>query len=295
MLTDLLKLQADLLGARGELAASVASNWILNKATPNGGGNRPVVTFPGFLGSGNSLLRLNRYLNRHGFEAQSWGQGRNLGPQGVSWGEQLDNLVRDVGATIRQLADKHSAPVALVGQSLGGVYARELALHLPELVDRVIMLGAPTFHPYKTIHHNRVIALFGYWLNRQSHSEMAGRSGLLHWDADRPPLPCVAIHSPADGIVDEASAVIPQYVVDQSGTGAPRENLRVLSSHVGMSVNPAVLLAVADRLVQDRDDWEPFDPYRYYPASIKWAVSLLYPAPNADIGACDITSVTEPA
>jgi len=294
MLTDLFKLQIDMLGARGELAASVASSWLLDRATPNGGGDRPVVTFPGFLASGNTLLRLNRYLNRHGFEAQSWGLGRNLGPQGTNWGERLDTIVEEVGVTIKTLADKHSAPVALVGQSLGGVYARELALRMPEIVDRVIMLGSPTFHPYKTTDVNRIISLFGYWISRQSHAEMAGRAGLLHWDADQPPMPCISVHSPADGIVDEPSAVIPQYIVEQSGNTAPRENLRVLSSHIGMSVNPCVLLAIADRLAQDRNAWEPFDPYRYYPKSLKWAVSLLYPAQETDTDAVDIRELVEP-
>jgi hemerythrin-like domain-containing protein/pimeloyl-ACP methyl ester carboxylesterase len=222
MLTDLFKLQMDLLGARGELAAGMAGNWLLDKATPNGGGNRPVITFPGFLASDNTLLRLNRYLNRHGFDAQSWGLGRNLGPQEASWGEQLDALTRELGAKIRALADKHSAPVALVGQSLGGVYARELAMQMPDVVDRVIMLGSPSFHPYLTTHVNRVVSLFGYWLSRKSHAELAGRAGLLHWDADQPPLPCVSVHSPVDGVVDEASSVIPQYIVEQSNHSAPR-------------------------------------------------------------------------
>jgi hypothetical protein len=101
------------------------------------------------------------------------------------------------------------------------------------------------------------------------------------------------VHSPADGIVDEPSAVIPQYIVDQSDNSAPRENLRVLSSHIGMAVNPCVLLAIADRLVQDRDSWEAFDPYRYYPDSLKWAVSLLYPAQETHVGTVDITALVK--
>jgi len=293
MLTDLFKLQMDLLGARGELAASMASSCLLNKVTPNGGGNRPVVTLPGFLASGNTLLRLNRYLNNHGFEAESWGLGRNLGPQGMDWSKQLDSLIAQVGAKIQSLADKHSAPVSLVGQSLGGVYARELALQMPDVVDRVIMLGSPSFHPYLTSHVNRVVSMFGYWLSRQSHAELAGRAGLLHWDADKPALPCVSIHSPMDGVVDEASSIIPQYIVEQSDNSAPRENLRVLSSHIGMSVNPWVLLAVADRLVQDRDDWQVFDPYRYYSEQLQWVVSRLYPPRDSEIGNADITALTE--
>jgi pimeloyl-ACP methyl ester carboxylesterase len=293
MLTDLFKLQMDMLSARGELAASVASSCLLNRVTPNGGGNRPVITIPGFMASGDTLLRLNRYLKNHGFEAESWGLGRNLGPQGMGWGQQLDSLIGKVGERIKVLADEHSAPVSLVGQSLGGVYARELALQMPDIVDRVIMLGSPSFHPYLTSHVNRVVSLFGYWMSRQSHAELAGRAGLLHWDADKPALPCVSIHSPLDGVVDEASSVIPQYIVEQSDSSAPRENLRVLSSHIGMSVNPWVLLAIADRLAQDRDDWQEFDPYRYYSESLQWAVSRLYPPQSSAAGNTDIAVLTE--
>jgi len=293
MLRDLFRLQADMLTARGELAAGIGGSWLLDRVAPNGGGNRPVVTLPGFLASGRTLLRLNRFLNKHGFEAQSWGLGRNLGAQGGNWGRELDELGLVLGDTIRQLADKHAAPVSLIGQSLGGVYARELALRLPNEIDRVIMLGSPTFHPYLKGHHNRVISQFGYWMNRQSHAEIAGRAGLLHWDADQPPLPCIAVHSPVDGVVDEASSVIPQYIIDQSAHAAPRENLSVLSSHIGMSVSPTVLLAVADRLVQDRENWETFDPYQYFPSQLHWAVSVLYPPRADDTGAPDIAALAE--
>ena len=105
-----------------------------------------------------------------------------------------------------------------------------------------------------------------------------GRRGLLHWDADHPPLPCVAIHSPIDGVVAEVSSVIPDYIVDSCDPGAPRENLRVFSTHVGMGVNPWVLLAIADRLTQDKADWQPFDPHDYFADALSWMVPLLYPA-----------------
>lgn len=278
MLTDLFRLQLDLLGARAELAAALISNWLLNRATPRASGDRPVITFPGFLASESTLLRLNKFLNRHGYSAEGWGLGRNLGPRGRTWDAQLDELVTFVGDRIRRLADEHSSPVALIGQSLGGVYARELALHLPTEVDRVIMLGSPTFHPYVTSHHNRVISMFGHWLSRQSRAELAGRRGLLHWDPSDPPLPCISFHSPIDGVVDESSSIIPHYIVSQSDPLAPRENLRVLSSHVGMGVNPWVMLAIADRLAADKEVWTNFDPYRYFPESLRWAVALLFPA-----------------
>ena len=282
-----------MLAARAELGLALSGGLLLDKVAPHAKGNRPVVTIPGFLASETTLSRLARFLNRHGFATQSWGMGRNLGAQGESWDHAIDRMRHEVGATIRRLADEYSAPVALVGQSLGGVYARELAAHMPAEIDRVIMLGAPTLHPYILSHHNRVIAQMGYWVSRQSHAEMAGRRGLLHLDPDHPPLPCVSIHSPYDGVVGESSAVIPWYIIEQSDNSAPRENLRVLSSHIGMSVNPWVLLAIVDRLVQDRDDWGPFDPYRYFPESLEALVSRLFPAHGDDAGTTDIRTLAE--
>jgi len=292
MLKDLLRLQLDLAAARVELGTALTSGWLLEKLAPRGGG-QPVVTLPGFLASENTLLRLNRFLNSQGFNAESWGLGRNLGPQGKSWNHVIDRLERELGDRIRRAADTHGAPVSLVGQSLGGVYARELAAVMPDTIDRVIMLGSPTLHPYLNAHHNRIITLFGYWLGRQSQAELAGRRGLLHLDADQPALPCVSIHSPYDGVVDEASSRIPQYIIDEAAPSAPRENLRVRSSHVGMSVNPWVLLAIADRLAQSRGNWVAFEPGDYLSHGLAGVIPLFYPAAGDDVTRADIDSLAE--
>jgi pimeloyl-ACP methyl ester carboxylesterase len=280
MLADLLKLQVDIVGARAELVASLLGGGVLEKLAPTSDEPLPVITIPGFLASEASLYRLNRFLRRQGFNARSWGLGRNLGPRGSDWNRHLDRVGKSLMETVMALADETSAPVALIGQSLGGVYARELALRLEHEVDRIIMLGSPTFHPYKANRHNRVIGRVGYWFNRQTASEFAGRKGLLHWEADHPALPCVAIHSPVDGIVDENACHIPGYLVRNSHAAAPRENIRVFSSHIGMCVSPWVLLAIADRMVADRQNWQPFDPMRYFPDFLDHAVRLVYPDAN---------------
>lgn len=277
MLTDLLKLQLDLMGARTELAAALLTGPTLRRIAPACDRLTPVISIPGFLASETSLLRLNRFLNGQGFRACSWGLGRNLGPEGQDWGRHLARTGRALADRVKALADECSAPVALIGQSLGGIYARELALRMETDIDRVITLGAPTFHPYKADRHNRVIGAVGYWVNRRSASEFAGRKGLLHWECDRPAMPCVAIHSPVDGIVDEYACHIPGYIVNQSSRQAPRENIRVLSSHIGMSVSPWVLLAIADRLVCSPAHWLPFAPARYFPPAIGPLLRLIYP------------------
>lgn len=277
MLTDLLKLQLDLLGARTEFAASLLGGRILRRISPLAAEQSPVISIPGFLASDTSLLRLNRFLNGQGFTARPWGLGRNLGPQGEDWGPHLARTGQKLSDRVKALADECSRPVSLVGQSLGGIYARELALRMDREIDRVIMLGAPTFHPYKADRHNRMIGVLGHWVNRRSASELAGREGLLHWECDRPAMPCVAIHSPIDGIVDEYACHIPGYIVKQSTRKAPRENIRVLSSHVGMSFNPWVMLAIADRLVCSPDHWLPFDPVHYFPEAMAPLLRVVYP------------------
>lgn len=277
IVSDLWRLQADLLLARSELAVNLLGQRLLDSVAPRGDGHRPVILLPGFLVSGSSLGRLKRFLNANGYDAHGWGVGRNLGPRDQSMEAHLQQLEARIGDTVRRLADHHSAPVALIGQSLGGVYARELAMRLMPDIDRIIMLGSPAFHPYLRKRHNGLVGLLGYGVTRQTQSRFAGRWGLLHWHADKPELPCISICSPIDGVVDEASASIPAYVVERSGPGAPRENIRVNSSHIGMGVNPFVLLAVADRLAQARDRWEAFDPYPYFPAALRPLIARIYP------------------
>jgi pimeloyl-ACP methyl ester carboxylesterase len=281
MLVDLLKLQMDMIGARGELAAMFLGGGMLRRLAPVSETGMPVITIPGFLASDASLIRLNGFLRKQGFSARSWGMGRNMGSQGEDWDGHLDKVRNLMMDRVRALADEASAPVALIGQSLGGVYARELALRMEGEVDRVIMLGSPTFHPYKQDSHNKVIGTFGYWLNRQSASEFAGRDGLLHWASDRPDLPCIAIHSPLDGVVDEKACHIPGYIVEHSKDKAPRENIRVLSSHIGMCVSPWVLLAIADRLAADRENWQPFDASDYFPGIFNHGPRMMYPDAKA--------------
>lgn len=295
MLIDLIKLQLDLLGARGELMCSLLGSAWLDRLAPRAPAPRAVLTLPGFLASGQSLLRLNRFLTGLGWQAESWGLGRNLGPRGENWSRHLDAVEQKLSQQIEALADQTSAPVALLGQSLGGVYARDLASRLEPLVDRVITLGSPTFHPYRQQRHNRVISSLAQWMNRRNAAELAGRTGLLHLAADRPALPVVAIHSPLDGIVDESSCYIPEYIIAQSREQtkskaksrgkknlAARENIRVYSTHIGMNVNPWVWLAIADRLAQPRGDWQPFEPGKYLPGPLRSLAHVAYPTPDSD-------------
>ena len=102
---------------------------------PKGDGH-PVLTLPGFLASDLSMAPMRRYLKELGYDAYAWNMGRNLG--GVS-----RHARRVARSARRQIHDATGRKVSIVGWSLGGVYARDLALQAPEMVRSVITLGSP--------------------------------------------------------------------------------------------------------------------------------------------------------
>ncbi len=279
MLSDMLKVQLDVMGAQAEVAAEMFGERMLSRISPRTDRNLPVITLPGLMASDASFKPLNRFLNRQGFNARPWSLGRNRGLQGDDWKRKLAEIERHLADQIKEMSDESSAPVSLVGHSMGGIYARELALRMENEIDRVITLAAPTLHPYRNSRHNQLVMTVSDLINRQRAAELGGRDGLLHWDPDRPAMPCVAIHSPIDALVDEEQCCIPSYIVAQSAADCPRENIRVLSSHVGMSVNPFVMLAVADRLLADRNNWRPFDSNDYFPVHMRHVTKMFYPEP----------------
>jgi triacylglycerol esterase/lipase EstA (alpha/beta hydrolase family) len=82
-----------------------------------------------------SMAMLRRWLDGLGYNAIPWGLGRNVGPRGI--------LMERLIATVGDLAREHRQPVSLIGHSLGGVFAREIAKVIPTQVRQVITLGSP--------------------------------------------------------------------------------------------------------------------------------------------------------
>ena len=121
-------------GVRALLDATMTvATWPPREQFDRGDGH-PVFVLPG-LGAGDiSTKPLRAYLDRLGYETHGWKQGINFGPRsGV--------LERLVAQLIRLAAG--GTKVSVIGWSLGGVYARYLALQHPELVRQVITLGSP--------------------------------------------------------------------------------------------------------------------------------------------------------
>jgi pimeloyl-ACP methyl ester carboxylesterase len=196
---------------------------------PRGDGH-PVLVIPGLMGTDQSTWILRRYLHELGHRAEAWGLGRNV------------EFSRDrAAALLARLIELHESSdrrkVSLVGWSLGGVQARMLARHRPDLVRNVVTLGSP---------------FRGSRASADSLRDVA--SDRSHRIADRPPLPgvpCTAIFSRTDGVV-----AWPRTVERVSGLS---ESIEVYGSHLGLGVNPSVLFATADRLAQPEGKWRPFD------------------------------------
>lgn len=121
--------------AFGELSSLPLAEAALRFA-PEGDGHA-VLVCPGFLTSDRSTGLLRRFIRSKGYAVHGWELGRNMGP-GTA-GENGERLAERVISLYRASRRK----VSLVGWSLGGVLAREIAKRLPDQVRQVITLGSP--------------------------------------------------------------------------------------------------------------------------------------------------------
>jgi hypothetical protein len=273
---DLLRLQGDIVWAGAEFTAKVVSEPFLRMMARKGDGKTPVMTLPGFTGPEVSLQPLNQFLNANGYVAQSWGLGVNRGIRDMA---HMENLSALLGDRLKEMADRHGRPVALIGQSLGGVFARELARRNPELVDRVITLGSPAHFSEAPKKVNALVARVMALYTGRAVEELLREVEDLNLNISEPPpgVPLVSIYSLYDGVAPAPTTRIPQRFL-VSKDGVPRENIEIVCSHCGMGVNPLVLLAVADRLAEDGKNWVPFDPLNYATGPIRHASRWFYPS-----------------
>ncbi|MGB0920090.1 MAG: esterase/lipase family protein [Alphaproteobacteria bacterium] len=275
---DIARLQADLVWAGSELAWGATLAPFLLRRLPKAQSTKAVMTIPGFLRPEWSMGGTNALLNRLGYQATGWGEGQNLGPKGD--GNALEYLMlmsQRLGQRIMQMADDTGDKVSLIGQSLGGLYARELSFLMPDHIDRVIALGSPTqLHPDTAHHTNRVISVAMERATGKRIKDMAGETWMLNRPTNIPPVPFVSIYSPYDGVLREDTVAISGEEMRRESEH-PRENIEVLCSHAGMAVNPLTLIAVADRLAADVNDWQHFDIAKYVPGPLKNAARAIYP------------------
>ncbi|MFO7589815.1 MAG: alpha/beta hydrolase [Acidimicrobiia bacterium] len=194
---------------------------------PRGDG-RPVVVYPGY-GTGDATTApLRAYLRGLGYDVHGWNLGRNRG--------DMRAVIAPVLEQARSLARAHAQPVSLVGWSLGGVIAREVAREHPELVRRVITFGTPV------VGGPKYTTVAGLYRAQGVDLDQLERD-LAVLESERPiRVPVTAIYSAEDRVVAW------QACLDTTSTAVEHVELR--GTHTGLGINPDVYRVVADRLAE---------------------------------------------
>ena len=228
------------LASAGAFAAGLPLFGLAPRGEPH-----PVLVLPGLMASDLSTRLLRGWLGRLGYPVVGWALGRNRG--------HTDEVRTELPALVERLATDHGTPVSIVGWSLGGIFARRLALRAPAQVRQVISLGSPFALAGRPVDGSPGAHVY----QRLAPGHTSRRNSLSRGSLSRPlPIPSTSVYSRWDGVVDWRQC--------RQQPGPRSENVAVRSSHLGMGHDPAVLWVVADRLAQPRHQWRPFQrPTRF--------------------------------
>jgi hypothetical protein len=204
--------------ALAELGAFVMARPFLPLLPPGDG--HAVLIVPGFVQDARAVAPLVHALRRLGYDARAWEQGRNLG------------FTRKALASLREqaqkLAEGSKGGVSLIGWSLGGIFARELAFgRNPNASNLRWLYDLVTRHQVDEISDEMILRI---------------RKPL--------PVPSTAIYSRMDGVLAWQTCV--EEVLCNTN-----ENIEVLGSHSGLGHNLQALCVIADRLAQPSGSWKP--------------------------------------
>ncbi|MFT4666372.1 MAG: esterase/lipase [Polaribacter sp.] len=208
----------------------------LHRSEKKGDGH-PVMVIPGFMGNDRSVKSLTHFLKRNGYKAQTWGMGMNLGKF-----KDVDQLIKK----IEKLHLETGQNISLIGWSLGGVYARELAKRKPGMIRQVITLCSP-FNDMNA--PNNAAWLF---------SLISGGAKTSNLDpewvakiAAPSTVPTTALFSKTDGVVAWETCI--EKVEDDV-----HQNIEVNTSHTGVIYSQEVWSIILDRLLFQKEDWKKY-------------------------------------
>ena len=214
-----------------------------------GSSSVPIILFPGFASDERYMLPLSRYLKNFGYRPEGWGLGVNLA--GVDLPHKLEDIserwniepqknynpatYRGEGGVafladkamdrVRERSEELGSKVTLIGWSLGGYLAREVARDLPDHVAQIITLGAPIIGGSKYTKAASFFEAKGLdldWIERETNKR----------DSQPIQQPITVIYSKSDAVVDWRATV------DKI---SPNTNhIEVKASHLGMGFNRGI-------------------------------------------------------
>jgi esterase/lipase len=240
-------------GCLSDLYNALNDNDFLNNAPY--GNQAPVLCIPGLGGSDRSTEVLRSYLELNGWTVYGWEGGRNTGPKS----KNVDHLV----SRLHEIYNEHNQKVSLVGHSLGGIYARELAKSHSDLVEKVITLGSP-IGGMMNPHHVSPIARFMftvfnatsfdlyYKLNKENGFKVMSEHVLMP-----PPVPTTSLYTRHDKVVNWKSCLNPDT--------PNSENIEICNisdkkddegevGHSELNSHPLSLYIIAERLSEAHED-----------------------------------------
>ena len=185
---------------------------------------RTVMLLPGFATHPIRMKYMARQLERAGHKVKRWGMGFNLGPT-------VDNFAQ-LEARLLAVHERYGRPVYLVGWSLGGLFARELAKRHPDIVAKVVTMGSPfSGNPRANNAWRAYQFVTGHRVDQPPvEAEVAAK----------PPVETVALWSPRDGIVSPRSS---------AGHEGERDRAVCLRcTHLGFAYSPEAIAAVLREL-----------------------------------------------
>jgi pimeloyl-ACP methyl ester carboxylesterase len=195
------------------------------------------------MASDRSTAPMRAFLGRLGYHVEGFELGRN---------RPTAELIAALRARVWDLRRRDGRRTSIVGWSLGGIYAREIAREAPQWVRLVVTLGSP----FRRVPDAESIVAP---ILRLRGGARAGRERLVYGD-DRPlPVPSTAIFTRSDGIVPWRACL--------DTVGVCHETLEVVGSHCGLGHHPASMWAIAERLSQPECQWQQLEvpiPWRSF-------------------------------
>ncbi len=201
----------ELLGLREPARLALGARRLAS--TPRGTA-RSLLTLPGLGATDASMAPIRRYLASRNHDAHGWGLGRNNG--------DVESLIERTTPVAVELAERSGRAINLLGWSLGGVLAREIARDRPDVVHRVATYGTPLTGP----RHTAAVAAY-------SDDRLDDVDDLIREREQRPiTRPVLAIYSRNDGIVDWRACI--------DRTSPDVTHRRARSSHLAMGLDPDI-------------------------------------------------------
>jgi pimeloyl-ACP methyl ester carboxylesterase len=220
-------------------APALRNEWDKIKSRIPAGDGHPVLFLPGLLGDDNTFTELRRAAEEKGYKTHGWEKGTNFGFNAKT-GRHLERR-------LKQVYDENGGKkVTIVGHSLGGVFARELAQQYPDMVRGVITLGSPiaAADNVNTFTERNLRKIHKFF---DPSAEGADKSGPL------PPL--TSMYSKTDAVVPWAASIM--------GTAPHTENIEIDGGHAEMPDNLKAAVIVLEKLAQPEGGWKPFDATAY--------------------------------